>query len=63
MKNGLIEVTGFEDNWSPLITADEDLKEYFNLEFDDIHEYVKSYTVTITLGWGTAARHFPTCAK
>lgn len=48
MKNGLIKVTGLEDTWSPTITTEEDLKEYFHLEFDDIYDYIKSYTVTIT---------------
>ena len=52
MSNGLIEVTGFVDNWSPQITTDEDLKDYFNLEFGDIYEHIKSYTVTITWNGG-----------
>lgn len=59
MKNGLVEVTGFVDDWTPLITQEEDLKEYSNLEFDDIYEYVKSYTVTITWDGGMQEEILP----
>lgn len=59
MKNGLIEVTGFEDIWSPQITSDEDLNEYYNLDFDDISEHIKSYTVTVKWDGGQQVEVLP----
>ena len=59
MKNGLIEITGFADIWSPQITSDEDLNEYYNLEFDDISEHIKSYTVTVKWDGGQQVEVLP----
>lgn len=59
LKNGLIEITGFADIWSPQITSDEDLNEYYNLEFDDISEHIKSYTVTVKWDGGQQVEVLP----
>lgn len=59
MNNGLIEVTGFEDTWSPQITSDEDLKEYYDLDFDDISEHIKSYIVTVEWDGGQQEEVLP----
>lgn len=48
IEHGYMNVSGFEDRWEPLITAETDLREYYHLSMDSLPQHLQSVTVKIS---------------